>query len=57
MEINPEIVHASSLLANHVGKKSVGAIFDKIRAIKEKGAVLHLSMPNQTERMPVSGSG
>ncbi|OZB94146.1 hypothetical protein [Paenibacillus sp. XY044] len=37
MDFNPEIIKVTSELVNHVGKKSVEAIFDKIRAVKKKG--------------------
>ncbi|WP_058300490.1 hypothetical protein [Gorillibacterium timonense] len=37
MELNSEMIKVTSELASHIGKKSVEAIFDKIRAVKQKG--------------------
>jgi len=37
MDVNPEMIRVTSEFAGHVGKRSVEAIFDKIRAVKKKG--------------------
>lgn len=37
MDVSPEMIKVTSEFASHVGKRSVEAIFDKIRAVKKKG--------------------
>lgn len=37
MDVNPDIVKLTTGFASHLGKRSVEAIFDKIRAVKKKG--------------------
>jgi len=38
MELTPEMITLSTQLANIAGRKSVEAIFDKVRTVKEKGS-------------------
>ncbi len=38
MEMTPEVINISTELAKLIGKKSVEAIFDKVKAVKQKGS-------------------